>query len=435
MLKIKKLDLYIIRLFIVPFLVIFFSVFFILIIQFFWSKMDELTGKNINIFIIIKFIFYFGISIIPLVMPISILLTSIMTYGLISENQEMNIIKSSGISLFRIMKPIFLITLLLSVGLYFFSDFAIPKAKKKAKQLGYQITLALPSLKLKEGMFVNIFPNFFIKIDKKSGPNGNYLDNIFIFFYGKDLLINTIFSKNGILIPNKKDGSFIIKLMNGFFYSESVTTKKTFSYQMIHFDTFIQYFKIPFMEEKIRNLDYYDYYKTFNTKKLIEQIHFLKKEKKQLSYKFKKENYDFFFTIYNTPNRSRNRYRKIIDHLSFLIKKLKFQKKLIQDKKRTLAKIQLELQNKFTFPVTCIIMFLTGAPIGAMIKKGGIGISSIMAITLFLIYYILLTITQHKGEKAEICPWISAWIPNLIFFPISIWITYKTGMDDFYKKS
>ncbi|WP_262887098.1 LptF/LptG family permease [Blattabacterium cuenoti] len=90
------------------------------------------------------------------------------------------------------------------------------------------------------------------------------------------------------------------------------------------------------------------------------------------------------------------------------------------------------MQKKFTFPVTCIIMFLTGAPLGAIIRKGGIGHPTIAAITIFIIYYTLLTITQNKVEKAEICPWIGAWIPNFIFFPVSIWMTYKTAMDDFY---
>ncbi|WP_238784244.1 LptF/LptG family permease [Blattabacterium cuenoti] len=389
-----------IRLFIAPFLVIFCTVFFVFIVQFFWSKIDELTGKNINIFIILKFIFYFSISIIPLVTPVSILLTSIMTYGYLSETQELTVIKSSGISLFRVMKPILGIIFILSVGLYFFSDYAIPKAKRKAKELGYQILVAYPSFKLKEGIFVPLFPDFFIKIDKKSERNKNHLDNVFIFFYGKNLLINTIFSQKGILIPNQEDGSIKIKLINGVFYSENYNEindphsynknhekKKQSYYQIAKFATLIQFFKIP--TEGIKNLDdsYYDSYQTMDTKKLIQKINLLKKDK--FSFKFQKE------------------------------------------KKINLAKYQLELQKKLTFPVTCILMFLIGAPLGALIRKGGMGLPTIISLIIFIIYHTLLTITQNQVEKAEICPWIGAWIPNFIFIPVSIWITYKTVMDDF----
>ncbi|WP_185866897.1 LptF/LptG family permease [Blattabacterium cuenoti] len=383
---IKKLDLYMIRLFIAPFLIIYFTIFIIFMIQFFWSQIDELTGKNISVFIILKFIFYFGVSIIPLVTPIVLLLTSIIIFGDLSENQELIAIKSSGISLFRVMIPILWITFFLSIGLYLFSDFAIPKAKIKVKKLGYQISYTYPSLKLKEGIFVNIFPNFFIKIDRKSS---NYLYNIFIFFYDQNSFVNTILSQRGVLIPNKKDESIQLKLMNGILYSESSneTKKEQYSYHIVEFDTLIKNFKIP-SGSKIKNLDDYDFYQTLNTKNIIKKINF-----------FKKKNY------------------KTIN---------------VYENKIYLAKLQLELQKKFTFPVTCIIMFLTGAPLGAIIRKGGIGYPTMIALIIFIVYYTLITITQNKVEKAEICPWIGAWIPNFIFFPVSIWMTYKTVMDDFY---
>ncbi|WP_185869363.1 LptF/LptG family permease [Blattabacterium cuenoti] len=382
---IKKFDLYMIRLFIIPFLAVFSIIFIVFMIQFFWSQIDELTGKNINIFIIIKFIFYFGVSIIPLITPIALLFTSIITFGELSENKELEVIKYSGISLFRVMKPILWITFILSIVLYFFSDFIIPKAKMKTRKLGYKISLAHPYFKLKEGVFVKILPDFFIKVDKKL--KNNKLHNIFIFFYGKNSLVNTIFSKKGS-IKNIENKSIQLKLVHGILYSENdnFSKKEQSSYQIIEFDTLIQNFQIP-SEEKIINLnEYYNYYKNLNTKKLIKKINFLKKKKNS------------FF------------------------------------EKKYLLNLQLELQKKFTFPVTCIMMFLIGAPLGAIIRKGGIGYPTIVALAIFIIYYILLTITQNKVEKNEITPWIGAWIPNFIFFPVSIWMTYKTVMDDFYIK-
>ncbi|WP_185870814.1 LptF/LptG family permease [Blattabacterium cuenoti] len=377
----KKIDIYIIRLFIIPFLFIFSTIFIVFMIQFFWSKIDELTGKNIDILIILKFIFYFGITIIPLAIPITILLSSIITFGEFSENQELIIIKSSGISIFRIMKPILFLTFFLSVGLYFFSDFVVPKAKIEAMKLGYKIALSNSNYKLKEGAFVNLFPDFFIKIDKKDKKNNMY--NVFIFFYGKNYLVNTIFSKKGIII-NKEDNLFQLKLNNGIFYTEnSNELQEKPSYKIINFDTLIQKFKIT--SKNISNIRLRDNFQILNTKELIEKINILKLKK------------NYFNKTY-------------------------------------LAKHQLELQKKFTFSVTCIIMFLIGAPIGSIFRKGGIGYPTIIAIIIFIIYYVLLTITQNMAEKCKISAWMGAWIPNLLFLPISIWITYKTVMDDFFYK-
>ncbi|WP_185864225.1 LptF/LptG family permease [Blattabacterium cuenoti] len=373
----KKIDIYIIRLFIIPFFFTFSTIFIVFMIQFFWSKIDELIGKDIHILVILELIFYFGITIIPLSIPITILLSSIMTFGELSENQEILIIKSSGISIFRIMMPILFLTCIISVVLYFFSDFIVPKAKIKAIEL-YEIALYNPNSKLKEGYFVNLFPDFFIRIDKKHGKN--MYNNVFILFYGKNYEINTIISKKGIII-NKNYNYFQLKLNNGIYYRETSNKVET-SYQIINFDTLIQKLKIP-----------------------VKKIMMLRNREKNL------------FHIMNT--------KELIEKINIILKQNYFQKTY-------LAKYQLELHKKFTFPITCIIMFFIGASIGTIIKKGGIGYPTIIAIIIFIIYYILLTVTHNMAEKCKISPWIGAWTPNLLFLPISIWITYKTVMDDLY---
>ncbi|WP_185876589.1 LptF/LptG family permease [Blattabacterium cuenoti] len=386
---IKKLDQYMIRLFIVTFLIVFFITFIIFLIQFFWSQMDELIGKNISIFIIIKFIFYFGISIIPLIIPVSLLLTSIIIYGKFSENQELFAIKSSGISFFRVMKPILWITCILSAGLYFFSDLVIPKVRNKTKKLAYKILLThSSSFKLREGIFVNLLPNLFIKVENLE--DNQQLNNIFIFFYDKNLLNHTIISNKGFFIPNKKKPGFIqIKLINGILYSEDFHKNEEKSYyKIIKFGTVIQDYKIPSYDyENIKDLDDFSYY---NIKTLINKINYFKK------------------------NRNNSKLWKKNIH--------------------TLIKLELELQKRFVFPVACIIMFLIGAPLGSIIssRKGGIWYPTLIAIVIFIFYYTLLTITQNQVYKNELCPWIGAWIPNFIFLPIGIWITYKTVRDDFF---
>ncbi|WP_238785436.1 LptF/LptG family permease [Blattabacterium cuenoti] len=374
------MDLYIIYSFIIPFFGIFFLTFVIFIIQFLWSKMNELSDKDISIFIIIKFIFCFGICTIPLITIISILLSTIITFGELSENGELTVIKSSGISLFRIMLPIFWITMILSIGLYLFSDFIIPKAEIKIKELGYKIIYTYPSLKLKEGVINNIGENFFINIEKKF--KNNYFYKVIIFFYDDYSNINTIFSKKCNIIFNKKNKFIQLKLINGFIYKENNEKNKKYipNYYIVNFNTLIKNFKFPYFSfEEIKNMN--DDYKYKKTTELIKKIKFLKKKK---------------------------------NHINI----------------NKINKIKLEIYKKLTFPITCIIMFFIGAPLGAIVKKGGIGYPTIIALTIYSLYYIILTITKNKVEKEEIIPWIGIWIPNFVLLLFSIFITNKSIMND-----
>ncbi|WP_238892301.1 LptF/LptG family permease [Blattabacterium cuenoti] len=383
---IKKLDFYMVRLFIEPFFIVFLSIFVLFLIQFFWSQIDELTGKNIDIIIIIKFIYYFGIIIFPIVIPIVILLTSLITFGNLSEKKELFVIQSSGISFFRIMLPVFIVSLILSLVSYFFSDFFIPKAHVQIRKLGDQISLSSPSLIIKEGIFVNICSNVFIKVDKKiEKQNQNRLQNVFIFFHNDDnSIINTILAKQGFINTNKVKKYVVLKLRNGFLYSgkfdwrNHYNDKKNTYYQIAKFKTLIQKFPIPSYQEKNRENDH-ESYKFLDTKSLIKRIKFL--NKKQIHSK----NFTYEQKIY-------------------------------------LYKTQLELQKKFTFPITCLIMFFIGSSLGSIIKKGGILYPTIISLSIFICYYILITITQNEVEKGNLIPWIGAWTTNLIFFPISIGI-------------
>ncbi|WP_185877668.1 LptF/LptG family permease [Blattabacterium cuenoti] len=385
----KKLDLYIIYSFIIPFFGIFFLTFIIFIVQFFWSQINELSDKDINILIIIKFIFYFGVCTVPLITIISILLTSIITFGELSENRELIIIKSSGISLFRTMLPIFFITMILSIGLYLFSDFIITKAEIKIKELGYKIIYTYPSLKLKERVFNTIGGNFFINIEKKL--NNNYFYKVVIFFYDDYSNVNTIHSNKCNIISDNENKFIQLKLINGFLYKESNFNDQEHipNYYIIRFNTLIKNFKLPSSSfEEIKNINDNDYQHE-QTIELIKKIKSLNKKKH-----------------HNMNSIHANAIRKKIN------------------------KMKLEIHRKLTFPITCIIMFFIGASLGALVKKGGIGYPTIIALTIFSLYYIILTIIQNKVEKEEIIPWIGIWIPNFILLLFGIYITHRSMIND-----
>ncbi len=374
--------MYLIFSFIFTFIGIFSLTFIIFLIQFFCSQLDKLTGKEISVLLIIKYIFYIGVSVIPLIFPISILFTSIITFGELSYNGELIVIKSSGISLFRILTPVISIIIIFSIGIYFFSDFIVPKAEKKAKEFGYQIISA--SSYLRKGIFTNIIPNLFIKTDKKL--KNNTFCNIIIYFNDyENLTTSIIYSEKGKIISYRENKFLNIKLTNGYIYNyniDSFNKKNIQYYRLIHFNSMIQNFKLPYFFYS-KNKELYNEYDfiSYQMKDLIKKIDFLKKEK-----------------TYN-----------------FLIYKIKF-----------------EIQKRITFPITCIIMFFIGSSLGSIIRKGDIGYPIIVALIIFIVYYILLIVTQNKVEKKEISPCIGAWIPNLVFLPFSVWITYKSTIDDYY---
>ncbi|XOD69457.1 MAG: LptF/LptG family permease [Flavobacteriales bacterium AspAUS03] len=451
----KKLNLYIIRLFISPFLAIFSTLFFIFIIQFFWSKLNEFTGKGLDAFTISKLLFYFGLSLVPLVTPIAVLLTSIMTYGTLGEHYELAAMKSTGISLWQMMKPLFLLTIAMAIGLYFFSDHAVPAAQRKGKNLAYNISRTQPTLNFTIGTFIHSIPNVLMKIDKKIGKNKDRLEGIFI-RHSKNIYEaqNTILAKRGLLTPAEDPRYIRLELFNGTVYTENRNSQdyneqQKQPYQITKFDTLIQYFEIPsLMDQNLEEENFKDNYSMLNTQKLIERIKTIKQEKREDHTKFQKQSYATFSPKHSPTKEGEKNITPInindFNNLPFIDKKhvlentqnqlkdfteiLYIQEKL-NEQKKYLAKYELELQRKFSFAITCIVMFFIGAPLGAIIRKGGMGLPVIIALIIFIIYYTILTISQNVAEKGQISPWLGAWLPNIIMLPIGLWITYKTMKD------
>lgn len=451
----KKLNLYIIRLFISPFFAIFSILLFTFIIQFFWSKLNDFTGKGLDSFTILKLLFYFGLSLFPLVTPITILLTSIMTYGTLGEHYELAAMKSTGISLWQMMKPLFSVTIGMTVGLYFFSDYIMPAAQRKGKNLAYNISRTQPALNITTGVFIQSIPNVLMKINKKMGKNKDQLEGIFI-RYGKNIYEaqNTILAKRGLLTSAENPHYIRLKLFDGTAYMENnnhqdYDEKQRQPYQIIKFDTLIQYFKVPsLMDENLEEENITDNYSMLNTQKLIEQIQTIKEENQRDYINFQKQSY---MTILPKNFPSKEKYKTVditssdLNCLSLTEKeqvlkavqtklrsfmdRLRVQEKLTQEKQRYLARHELELQKKFSFAITCIIMFFIGAPLGAIIRKGGMGMPVIIALIIFIAYYTILTISQNVAEKMLISPWLGAWLPNLIMLPIGLWLSYKITND------
>lgn len=447
----KRIDRYILRLFIGPFLAIFSVLFFIFVVQFLWSKLNDLTGKGLGIFTIVKLIFYFGLSLVPLVMPIAMLLTSIMTYGTLGEHYELAAMKSTGISLWRMMRALLMVSIFMAAGLFLFSDYVVPAAQRKAKNIAYNISVAEPAVNITAGNFIDMIPDVVMRIDKKTGKNQDHLEGVFIRQYknssGEE---NTILAEKGRLIPGKDARYLEMDLINGVLYSEKKSTDKNVrtsenTYQIIEFKALREHLDISKLaNQNLEEENFKDNYSMLNAQKLKERIKSIKtddqkfyEELSRQSCPIKEDTSERAIpsgkSLAGYENLSSREKKEVLqkaqDQLYKFSEMIKGQRESIKERLKYLAKHELELQKKFSFPVSCILMFLIGAPLGAIIRKGGMGLPVLMALIIFIVYFTLLTISQNLSEKGQVSTWLGAWLSNLIMFPVGLWLTRKTMMD------
>lgn len=216
----KKLDKLIIKAFIGPFVATFFITLFVLIMQFFWLWIDDFVGKGLDAATIFKFIWYQSAVLIPLALPLSILLSSLMTFGNLGESFELVAIKSAGISLLRFMRPLFVVAGIISIGAFLFSNYVIPVANLKSRTLLADIVLAKPAFAIKEGVFFDGIDNFAIKIGKKE-PNDSVIKDIIVYQNGgSPLQDNFLVAKDGVMKPSKDKRFLDIVFKNGWQYQE-----------------------------------------------------------------------------------------------------------------------------------------------------------------------------------------------------------------------
>src|SRR5690554_6298904 len=217
---IRKLDWYTVKTFLGLFFFIFSILFFIFMFQFAWQEIDRFAGKGLSWVTIVELLFYLGINVIQLVLPLSILLGSIMTFGGLGERYELAVMKASGISLARILLPLFTVVILLSVGLYYFGGYIMPYSQRKAQNLTYNIVKTNPTLQFVEGAFVEGIPGFSIQISEISGEESDQLAEVFINQSGKyNDDKRTIISESGTLNRDEEDLRLLkMVLFNGTIY-------------------------------------------------------------------------------------------------------------------------------------------------------------------------------------------------------------------------
>ena len=469
----KLLDRYILTSFLTTFASVFIILFFIFILQGIWLFIAELAGKDLDIWLVAKFLLFYSPKMIPLVLPLSILLASIMTFGSFAENYEFAAMKSSGISLSRAMRGLTVFIFGLSIVAFFFANNVIPKAEYKFINLRKNILQRKPAMAIAEGQF-NAIGNFNIKVDKKSGENGEKLSGVTIHQRAMGAANATIIrSKRGLLKSSEESNLLQLELFDGYYYEE-INSKKpderqrqpfaksSFSKQIMNIDLTALNSNDVDDEQvantntmlNVRELNYtLDSLQT-NYKKDADNIatnlaqrtnNLLFPEsstrgniavnplndsiaKAEADTIAKKETPKDLLTIFNAPDKQKV-LEIAVNSLAGTEMPIKSGKAELYEKVKGINNHWLALYDKFVIAYACLMMFFIGAPLGAIIRKGGLGLPIVFAVLIFIIFHFINTFGKKVAQENGIPPFLGAWMSSFVLTPLAILLTYRATND------
>ena len=451
----KILDKYLLKTFLTTFTTVFVILFFIFILQTVWLFIAELAGKDLDLLMIIKFLAFSMPRIVPLVLPLSILLASIMTFGNLAENYEFAAMKSSGISLQRAMRSLTIFIILLSIVAFFFSNNVIPFAEYKFINFRKNIAQVKPALAITEGQFSDVgFYN--IKVNKKSGAEGNTLTGITIHKKSQtgDGSKTVIKAKNGELISSEESSILQLVLNEGYYYEDIVPknyvdrdkmpfAKSSFKKQIINIDL-SELNKVDVNDESVANtntmltvneLNYTLDSLNKNIKNDI--ISFAENSNLRIAYPEKnpvisrnknKVLPKDILTLYTNEEKSNilQSAKSTIENSIFSIDNSSTE---LLNKQKNINNHLLAFYDKFVIVFACFLMFFIGAPLGAIIRKGGLGLPIVFAILIFITFHFINTFGKRLAQENGMTPFMGAWLSSFILTPLAVLLTYRATND------
>ncbi len=448
---IKKLDKLILKSFIGPFVVTFFIAFFVLMMQSLWKYIDDLVGKGLDFATICQFLWYASASLLMLAMPIAILISSIMTFGNLGESFELVAIKAAGISLLRFMRPLVWVSIFFCGITFVFANYVIPYANLKFITLYSDIYLKKPAFDLKEGVFFTHIPNYAIKIGKKD-DDGKTIHNVLIFEQNNSIQDNCIVAEKGVMTISDDDNYLEFNLENGYRYQERgnmMDTSKEFT--RLGFKNFKKLFDLSvFQKQQTNDSVFSKNFKMLSSRQLSRNIDSLRIVEKEMGnnifnqFKFQLHYSNISDSIWKKKDSSTNKiaYKDLIPELynvrikQYALNKATEIKTTLQQnsidremKVKELIYHEIEWHRKYSISLACLILFFIGAPLGAIIRKGGLGMPLVVAIIFFLIFHLLNMFGEKFVKESFMIPSIGMWLTIIVLAPVGIFLTYKAMND------
>lgn len=453
----KRLNKLSILYYVGPFVVTFFICLFVLLMQFLWKYVDDLVGKGLEWYVIAELLFYASAHLIPLALPLAILLSSIMTFGNLAENNELMAYKSAGISLIRVMRPLIFLIILFSISAFYISNNMIPRANLKFGSLLWDVRKQKPALDIRPGIFYNNITNYSIRIAGKNDETGD-LNDVLIYDHsnrrGNDVVIR---AERGSMKTTPDKLWLILTLYNGERYEEvtpSPGKRQDFPHNRMKFQEYIMRFDLSeFQLSRSNDALFKDHYKMLNVSQLDLFIDSFEEElsKRQVSIRrymdpyFKPLRDSAFFerdTIAGVEIAASGDFIsrfKSEEQKSLITKATNYARSVrgivtnnseeIERQKYKISRYKMEWHRKFTLSFACILLFFIGAPLGAVIRKGGLGMPAVVSIILFIIFHVISITGEKMAKQMVLSPFWGMWISVFILFPVGIFITFLANQD------
>jgi lipopolysaccharide export system permease protein len=450
----KKLDKLIIKAFVGPFVATFFITLFVLVMQFFWLYIDDFVGKGLGIGVVLEFIWYQSAALVPLALPLAILLSSLMTFGNLGESFELVAIRSSGISLLRFMRPLFILTFFICCIAFLFSNYIIPVANLKSRTLLSDIVFAKPAFDLKEGVFYDKINGFAIKIGKKE-PNDSVIRDVIIYEQGNPLQDNFIVAKSGIMRVTDNKRYLEFNLQDGWRYQErgDVVANDNTEYIRVRFKEYKKQFDLSsFQFNRTADSVNKNNERVYSMRQLDVVIDSLEKQVAVLQERLNKNIYKVQrFVKYLDSNWAQTNVKTFKPVKSFdellpdsarksvgeralsQVNSLRVANEIaandLREKKIILEKHKIEWHRKISLSLACLVLFLIGAPLGSIIRKGGLGTPLVFAIVFFMLFYFSSNTGEKFAREGGMSAFAGMWLATFILVPIGLFLTYKAMRD------
>lgn len=475
----KRLDKLLISSFIPPFIVAFFIAVFVLMMQFVWVYIDDIIGKGVDLFTIIELLAYLSVSRVPMALPIGVLIASVMVMGNLSEKYELSSFKSAGISLLRVMRPLMAVMFGIALFSYVCSNYLIPIANLKFGSRLYDIRRQKPALSIEEGVFNDDFQDFVMRIRKKKSDNKTIEDVLIYNQTNSYDNINEIVAKSGKMFTTTDKQYLIMQLNDGTQYQElenSSRNNEKFPFVRTSFKSWQKVYDLKEFEmnktdenlfkshqmmlssyellEKIDSINNKVDQRISSSGDIFKRFFHLFKASEKDTLKSKVESNNVTAIVinkfkYQDPIKQVNTNLSIIhsfvetftpDQQESLLTRAKAGARSIESEVSSLkssidrsihAKVlhQYELHLKMSIAFICIVFLFVGAPMGAIVRKGGFGYPLLISIIYFMIFIILNILCKNLADENVINGITAAWAPVIVLSPIGIILTYKALRD------
>ncbi|MGE0560689.1 MAG: LptF/LptG family permease [Flavobacteriales bacterium] len=454
----KKANLFIIKSFIGPFVMTFFIALFVLLMQFIWLYIDEMLGKGLEWYIIAELLIFASANLVPLALPLAILLASLMTFGNLGEHFELVSFKAAGISLQKVMQPLIILVTIITLSAFFFANNIIPVANLKFYSLLHDIRSQKPAFNILPDVFYNEIDGYVIRVkDKVPTEDGDMLKKVMIYNHtehhgNRQLTV----ADSGIMQISPDKSYFLVKLFHGVDYQEKFEGRvdKVYPLSRFSFDEHemridLTGFKLNRTDEELFKEDYRmlnlrqlsektdtianyfshrttDFYHAIQSSYIVNDTIFKQAYQQDINAvkitvdealkKVSKEQRDQIFNIaLNSARTNKGRSSAMVVELAF--------------HNENLLNLEVEWHRKFTFSLACLIMFFIGAPLGAIVRKGGLGMPVVISVIFFLLFWILSISGEKMAKEKVIEVYQGMWLATAFLFPLGFFFTYKATTD------